>query len=441
MKNRICSFLICIAAVLLLTGCTAHTLDSFYAPPKRSQEHQELQTAIDLAMQGMEYSAPRYGENQQTVQKADLDGDGQPEYLLFSKSTGEKPLHILVFRQQDDHYLLMETIDSSGTNFDRIEYVSIDDKPGSEIVVGMQLNDQVLRSVSVYTFSSGQSELLMSGNYSQFITSDLDCDENSELMILRPGETAEQNGIAEYYSYGNGIMERSTEAPMSRPVEFLKRIMVSKLENQAPAIYAASMVDENSLVTDVFSVVNDTFTNISLSDQPENSVQTLRNYYVYADDIDDDGIIELPELITMKGYSEYLKSPELQHLIRWYSLMPDGTKVDKKYTYHNFDGGWYLELAGETAERIWVAQNDGSYIFYLWDNAFNSPKKIITIYAFTGQDREEKAVSDSRFLLYRTDTVIYACQINIPTADYDSERENIINSFHLIRQDWKTGET
>lgn len=228
---------------------------------------------------------------------------------------------------------------------------------------------------------------------------------------------------------------------MSRPVESLKRIMISKLQNQAPAVYTASMVDENSLITDVFSIVNGTFTNISLSGQPENSVQTLRNYYVYADDIDDDGIIELPELISMKGYSENLQSSEVQHLFRWYALMPDGSKVDKMYTYHNFDRGWYLELEGDTAFRIWVVQNEGSYLFYLWDEAFTTPKKLMTIYAFTGQDREERAVSDNRFLLYRTDTVIYACQAEVAEDNFEALQNKLIDCFHLIRQDWKTGET
>lgn len=433
--------LLWMGTVLLLTGCTSLALDNFYTPPKRSQEHQELQSAIDAAMTGMEYSAPRYGENQQTVQQADLDGDGIPEYLLFTKSSGDKSLHILIFRQVDDQYELMETIDSSGSSFDRVEYVGVDDKPGCEVVVGMQLSDQLMRSVSVYTFGSGQSELLMTSIYSNFVTCDLDEDENSELMVLRPGENAEQNGIAEYYSYRDGIMERSMEVPMSRPVDALKRIMVGNLENGAPAVYSASLVDENSLITDVFSIVDGTFTNISLSGKPENSVETLRNYYVYADDIDNDGIMELPELIPMHDIAGQNDSNEVQQLIRWYSLMPDGSKVDKMFTYHNFDGGWYLELEKEMASRLWVAQNEGAYLFYQWDSDFTVPKKQMTIFAFTGQDREERATSDSCFPLYRTESVVYACQTDFPSEDYEKLQQQLADSFHLIRQDWKTGET
>ena len=82
MKKRI--LLICaLMAALLLSGC-ARTIDELYSPPKRSEEFSRLQAAIDIAMAGLNYSAPLSGEHQQAVQMADLDGDGSDEYLVFA---------------------------------------------------------------------------------------------------------------------------------------------------------------------------------------------------------------------------------------------------------------------------------------------------------------------------------------------------------------------
>ena len=75
-----------VLAVLLLTGCSMRTLDELYRVPKRSEEYNDLQSAIDRHMGDREYCAPLSGENLQTVQMADLDGDGTQEYLLFAKS-------------------------------------------------------------------------------------------------------------------------------------------------------------------------------------------------------------------------------------------------------------------------------------------------------------------------------------------------------------------
>ena len=75
--------------------------------------------------------------------------------------------------------------------------------------------------------------------------------------------------------------------------------MISCLEDRRPAVFVASSVDESSIVTDIFSVVNDTFTNVTMTMESGTGVATLRNYYVYADDIDNDGVVELPELRPM----------------------------------------------------------------------------------------------------------------------------------------------
>ena len=62
-------------AALALSGCMV-TVDQMYSPPKRSAAYEDLQNAIDEAMVGMEYASPLSGENRQTVQIADLNGDG-----------------------------------------------------------------------------------------------------------------------------------------------------------------------------------------------------------------------------------------------------------------------------------------------------------------------------------------------------------------------------
>ena len=67
MLNRGRLALILLLAVLLLTGCSPTTIDELYSPPKRSAAFEELQNAIDGAMQGLEYCAPLTGENQQEL--------------------------------------------------------------------------------------------------------------------------------------------------------------------------------------------------------------------------------------------------------------------------------------------------------------------------------------------------------------------------------------
>lgn len=203
MKKRFV-FLAAALAAMLLTGCALRTVEEMYALPKRSEEFRELQAAIDTAMYGMTYSSPQSGENQQTVQTADLNGDGLDEYLVFAKGATEKPLQVLIFQQDETGKCrVLDTIGFNGQAFDQVEYMAFDDQPGLELVVGIQVSERVLRNVAVYSFHGGSAELLLLNSYSKMLPCQLSGDK-SELMVLRPGEEETQRGMAVLYGYDKG---------------------------------------------------------------------------------------------------------------------------------------------------------------------------------------------------------------------------------------------
>lgn len=423
-----------VLALLLLSGCSLRTLDDLYQVPKRSDEFDDLQTVIDKSLGDLEYCAPLSGENLQTVQMADLDGDGVQEYLLFAKGTEEKPLQILIFRMEAGGYVLSDTIQSHGTAFDLVEYARMDDSPGYELIVGCQISEQVARSVSVYSLQNGKAVPLMSANYTKFLTCDLTGDDRSELMVLRPGESDEDNGLAELYRFSSGMLARSDQISLSESADRLKRIEVGLLQDGQRAVYVDMAVGTGSVITDVFTVLDGQLYNISAT-----GTQTLRTDYVYAEDIDGDDVVELPGLIGMRmPFGK--ETPSMQHVIRWYALTADAQQVDKWYTYHNLHGGWYITLDSVWAGRVAVSQQGSTYEFYVWDEAFSSARKLMTVCVFSGSDRKLQAALEERFVIYEDDTLLYAAKLEEAAAGYGISQKSLIGSFHLIHQDWKTQE-
>lgn len=425
---------------LLLSGCQMQTVDQMYAVPRRSAEYEELQKAIDRVMADLEYCAPLSGENRQSVQMMDLNGDGEEEYLLFARGNSDDPLKIFIFTKNGERYDLMQTIESRGSAFEQVEYVDIDGNGGKELVVGRQVSDQVLRYLTVYTFRGTQAERLLAVNYVRFVVSDLTEDGHSDLVIISSGESEAERGSAALYHFENDAMVRSREAGLSAKSEHIKRIMVSRLHGGRNAVYVASSVDESAIITDVFSLCDGQFTNVSLSNESGTSVQTIRNHYIYADDIDSDGTLELPDLMEMSPVQNDIRNSE-QHLIRWYAMTEQGAEVDKMYTFHNFDGGWYLTLDENWASRISVTQQGSVCTFYIWDETFEKAEKLLSVYAMTGSDRELEAEENKRIVLYKTEGVVYAAKLEVTALSYGLTEENLAGSFHLIQMDWKNGET
>ena len=439
MRKRIL-FLALLCTALLFSGCAAPTLDQLYSLPRRSEAYSNMQTAMDEAMAGMEFAAPVSGENQQTVQQADLDGDGMAEYLLFARDQEDKVPKVLIFRRTEDTFCLITSIDFPGISFEQVEYVNVDDRPGMEMVIGSRFSDQVLGIMSVYTFSADGPVQLMTSNYSKFLVCDLDRNGQSEVVLLVPGETDSDHGISVCYQFRNGTMERSREANLSGSVDAIKRIMISSLEGGEPAVYVASSVKENAIITDIFALKMGRYTNISLSLESETSVRTMRNYYVYAEDIDQDGVLELPSLITMEALPDQ-SVVDRQYLIRWFSLDINCRETDKRYTYHNFNEGWYLELTGEMAQRISVQHTGNEFTFFLWDRDFEKADVLLRIYALSGPYREELAQEGELFLLHRGDGILYAAKLENAALAQAITQQDMSQRFHLIHHDWKTGET
>lgn len=410
-----------------------------YQLPKRSKDYSNLQSVMDKAMTGLSFCAPLTGDNQQSVQMADVDGDQEQEYLVFTKGTSELPLRILIFDRADGVFVHTDTIESNGAAFDQIEYIQMDEKPGLEVVVGRQVSDQLVRSVSVYTFAGGEAEQLMTANYRKYVTVDLDDDGYTELLVLRPGQSETDNGVAELYSIKAEVMERSNEVSLSGPVDKLKRILVGKLHDKKTAVYVASSVEDTSLITDVYTQIDGHLTNVSVSGESGTSAQTLRNYYVYADDMDNDGVVELPRLLTMVPLDNTAVTGH-RDLILWYAMRSDGSTEDKLYTYYDSVGGWYLELDAELAPMISVHCTTNVFEFYLWNEDYSAAQKLMTVHILTGQNREEQSLANGRFVLLRTDTVTYSASLDAAAANYEITQDKLIRSFYLIHRDWNTGE-
>lgn len=431
MRAYIKILLLTLVLAALLTGCSMPTVDELYCLPKRSNGDSNLQEVIDEAMDGLQYSAPISGNNQQTVQSADLDGDGKDEFLLFARDNSEKPLKILIFSEIAVGYVLMDTIEGYGFAFEFVEYANVDDRPGLDIIVGRQVSDQVVRSVSVYRFTSGFSRQLMSASYLRILTTDFDNNGLEDLFLIQPGQTEDSPASAVLYAFRDEEIRRSAELSLSASASGLKRVALSKLADGTSAVYVSCAPDENQLVTDILTAQEQRIVAL----QMDIRTPTLNNYYLYPEDIDADGIVELPfvqDMLIPEGGKE-------QKRIDWYALDIAGQTQRKLSTYHNHDDGWYLRLDDHyDLEQLSVIATEDQYRFGLIEGTDGKFKELFTIWVLTGPDREEQAKLDGRTLLHKGETEVYA--MSFSEGLKKSEQNELLNSFRLIRMDWNTDE-
>ncbi len=409
--------------LLLLTGCYSFDSDDLYALPQRSPEYRALQSAVESALGSGSYSAPVSGANRQAVQQVDLDGDGQEETLVFCKMEGERPLRVLILRKLGEEYSLACTLEGEGTAFDSVQYAQIDGQPGQEILLSRRIGQQVQQFLSVYTLNGDSAAELMSSGYTAYTVSDLDGDQRTDIFVLR----ANADGLrayAELYRFREEELTKDAEASLSTGADSVKRILTGDIAPGTPAVFVASAYDDSNLITDVFTLTEDVFTNITQNDESGQSAQTVRNYYVYSTDIDNDSVIELPNTLPLPPIQGDAAS-EGQYRIIWYNLSPDGSRTEKLSTYHNFAEGWFLYLPETWCQNLCVTKHradsglPGTELSLLEANG--SRRTLVTIYTITGDQAMEQSRQEGRFLLTQRGEVCYAATLG-EAAGLDAEQ-------------------
>ena len=431
---------------MTMTGCFFKAADELYCLPEQSEEYNDLQAAINLVMTQMNasYAAPISGSNQQAVQLADLDGDGSDEAVAFLKTEGERPLKLVVFQKGEGDYQQIAMVESDGSNFSSVEYLQLDEKQGMEILVGRQIGDQVPQSLGVYALQEGRMVELMSTTYQEYTTADLNQDGMSDIVVLRY-DSEEQNGVVERYCTRGGVLERDPEVLMSNSVDAVKRIITGFVQPGVPAIFVASVYQDTSILTDIFAVQNDVLINVTAQTEENVPAPTVRNYFVYATDIDGDGVMELPNPQQLPYFG--VEGESGNYIIHWYNISLDGQRTDKLTTYHNYSGGWYLILPAWWEDKITVSRGNElsgttGYVFSRWDAIQEPLEEVFTIYEFTGYARDEviQNAGVELTVLGEKGETTYVAQIADGELAAQITGEQLQRWFHFVLTDWNTGE-
>ena len=420
----------------LLTGCAYSGAEELYSLPRRSDVFLELEEAIEGVMQGAGYAAPLSGTNRRSIQNADLDGDGVDEVLVFARTTGAaRPLRIFIFRQEDEDYLLSRTMELDGSAFDSVQFVQIDGKAGMEVAVSTRISGQVLRYLGVYSILGAKVTELLATGCSSYTVTDLNGDALDDIIVL--SDTAgSSNGLAEYYRWHEDMLRRSGEAELSVSAENVKRIITGNVAEGVPAVFVASTYDADNIITDVFVAPQDgAFQNVVFqTEDTELSTSTVRSYYVYSTDIDNDGIIELPYIEPLQAIPNDSASRE-QYCIVWYNLLPDGTHQEKLVTYHNYSEGWYLQVPTDLRPMLSVTKREDSTLgacTCLLISDFVGRHELLRIFRLEGTTATDALDNGSVTLLARRGDIYYCLA---PGKGMELDFGSMQDSFGFITSD------
>lgn len=449
MNKRFLQLILCLGMIMALSGCLFKSAEELYALPELPEDYQQLQIKLDEVMDELEaeYAAPLSGSNTATVQLQDMDGDGFSESTVafFRVNSAEAPLRIMIFRQRTDGvYEVRQTMEGDGTAIDSISYVDMDGDGMKDILVSWQISASV-HTLTAYKLTMNEAVELVHTAYSKsFTVLDLDRDNQQELLVVQMDDTQENEDRVEYYDLDNGQMVLAATAPISKGADAVitNGVRTGYLRDNIPALYLGVSCGD-IVLTDIYAVRDGVFTNITLNPETGMSSETIRYYTdVAAQDINKDGILELPKPVQMPEYQT--QNSSAAWLIYWRQFDIDGNAYTIQINYHDLVNGWYLNIPENWAGRITVRRDDTrsawgerAVVFSLWDgDPEEAPQDFLKIYRLTGSNRTTRARIGNRFMLRERDTVIYAAEFLEIEWNCGMNQDNLVDYFTIIQKEW-----
>ena len=440
MKRLLTGLLALGVSLVCLSGCMFGSVEEMYALPKSSQAYLDLQSKINAEKGAAEFISPLSGENRQTIQLVDVDGDGAQEAVTFFRdAASDKPLKILIFRQDDrGDYQVSARIEGVGAEIESIAYLDLDEQPGKELLVGWQASASVHTLVG-YALSQGQSLEILRSGYSRYIASDLDGDGREEVILAQTESGGASHLRLEYYDGQQGSMELLNTVPLSEGVTDISSWTAGQLEGQVPALFVTSYLEEDLLVTDVFTADPEGLKNISADKTARRSESTYRYAAgVRPEDRNGDGLTEVPVGVPVAAYGE--STVDQFWWLNWMRYRPDGSGERVMTTYQSPDGSWYLEIPDQWTGRFAMTRQENaaegvrSVTFARLEG--EEPVPFLTIRSLVGGDRAEHAKETGQFILCADNTTVYTAQLLDSGWDCGLNEQELSLRFHVGNEPW-----
>ena len=422
------AMLLTVLCVLSACGFDS-TVEDLFTLPSVPDEYTGLSQQIDeMLSKGYEYAPPTAGQNIQSVQLEDLNGDGAPEAVVFlRKPNDEKPMKIMVFQQGSAGYERLCTVESSGSSIDSVYYEDLTGDGRNELVVGWKISSTV-QTVAAYNIGR-EAIPLMSSSYTRFAVQELNSYDPPGLFVLR--SDSDGTPVAEVYTWQTNILAVAYRCGLSSTMVDLGRGSVVKgmLVGKKPALFVTGINDSGKAVTDILTwSVSNGVTNLTM-DKDTGKTSVIYPYrQLIPQDMNEDGVTEVPcpdEWGTGNDTLTY-----------WVQYTRTGRSSTVAQTYHCQSGGWYFLMPNSWRGRVSVESaetvaGENQVTLYV------DEKAVLSLYTITNDSRENRAIMGDRFLLRRQPGTIYAAELYADAVWYGMDVQTLKDNFRMAVTTWR----
>lgn len=391
MKRIISAFLT--LSLLCLGGCSV-SVESLLSPPKLDEEQSAIYNALRLSKGGdVQLKYPVSGQYRSAFVVQNIDEESTDEAIVFYETSnvtdGGSSLRLNFLDKKDGEWVSVYDFAALGSEIERVRFADLGDKEVS-VLVTYTIQNSSDSVTSVFKYENNIPTEVYKSRHAYMGLLDINEDGSDEVFLINHDRAS---SIASAYLLGweNDVFSVLSAAPLTGNFAECRNIITGLCDELGyKGIFIDYLLTDGSLGTDVLICTERSFSPSRLI--PEQLIHRSNTYTpsVFSQDIDKDGIIEIPATSPFPRYENNVRSEQV-NMTHWYQAAYAGYSVRQDYiSYMSIRGDYMLIIPSRWTGFVTVDVSiaDGTIVF----SRYNSTKKEVGEELMTIRALPENAV-------------------------------------------------
>lgn len=396
-------FLTALLLVPALCSCSfGASIDTLMAPPKLSVEQEQIYSALtDAAGSSISLKYPKSGTYLSAFIVEDIDGDGGSEAVVFyeknSLTVEENTLRINILDQFDGKWRSVCDTPADGAEIEKVMISRLGSNDRINVIIGSSLINRSEKNVSVYNYSDGTIEQTFSSAYTFIDVTDLDKDEENELLLLTSSATG-SNAVAESYKLDEEGLYHKYSRELSGSFTEFDSLVYGEIGGGMTGLYIDAVSGTGFIQTDI--IYMDSGGLKKVFETPEDSLSTVRPSGCSSYDIDGDGILEIPVQTISPGYEEVSESEQMK-LTNWLFVSGENRLEQKYSSYFSINDGYVFIFPQRWHNNVTVKRDSiNDEIVFCAYSGGETGRELLRIYCAEDSASREDRIASGYMLLH-----------------------------------------
>ena len=434
--KRISVFVTSFLMILALSGCSIGQggIDGLLSAPKLTEEQSEIhETLIKNVGNDISLKYPKSGEYRSAFVVENIDNEPTDEAIVFfqyndpENDTGTVMVEILD-QNKDSEWQSVFEFPGAGPVVDKIEIkeLGVDDRPS--IIIGYSTLNLEDKQFQIYSYDEGQMSSIYTDEYSIMHIIDLNGEGHNDIITISTDTETGKSTASLLRSVKGEIVSVDSIAMTSGTNAYVSSV-IGKTADGSSALFVDSTKSTGIIQTEVVSYSYERLQNPMVTFSNKLMESTSRPSQYLSKDIDNDGVVEIPETIAAPGYESYDDSDSDKHYLTSWKVYKDSYSLKEKYTgYYKIADGYAFMFPKGWGDKVTVKTDEatGETVFYKYNKSLSQSVEELLRLKVIDIDEIREYTKDGYEVAKSSDQIAYIAKISQTDGlNIDNVKENL----------------